>query len=150
MKRFPFLLALLLPSLLNTGCEKENTCGPDEMVNLTSQALTNVYERNTSKSTGTQTFVVNSQAELEKLGNYATHIQKVDFTQYTLLCGVTTAPGGVSVHDQRFQRDCNDRYVYSTRISPGVVTAPTSCFFGLLVDKLPSKTDVKFNLQEVN
>jgi hypothetical protein len=144
--RWSFLLVLSLFSSL--GCEKETPCGASELVTVAAQPVSLVGSH-IGGPNETRTFRVNSQQELEAVVP-ATWAQKlaIDFAQYTLLGGISSRTGGVSLGAQGATQDCNGTYIYSARVGDDPTLSPYTRLFGVLVSKLPAKTKVKFDVHE--
>lgn len=145
------LLPLLLPGLLLLGaCEKkQDLCGPEQFTPVVTQPVQPVVQMNIGRAPGTQTLVINSAADLAAVPLPGMrNLPAIDFTQYTLLGVLPSRVGGIRVGTQTVTQDCAGNYHYSTEVGDSPIAMPSSCFFGVLVDKIPASAQVNFDVQE--
>jgi hypothetical protein len=146
-----FVLLMLIPLLSCFQCEDEAPappdCDPASIQTITTQEISPVLiGSQPGDQLGSRVFQVNSSAELlaavpaEELKSL-----NIDFSRYTLLGGISRNSAGARVRSQLITLDCNDAYTYSATVETIPGQSPTNLFFGLLVPKLPPRTNVLFD-----
>ena len=143
------LLVPALAALLLGACEKkQDLCRPEQYTPVTTQPVSPVVQMNIGRPPGTQTLVINSAADLAAVPLPGVQRLTIDFTRYTLLGVLPSRTGGIWVGAQTVSQDCGGNYYYHTEVGDGPIAMPSSCFYGVLVDKIPASAQINFDVQE--
>ncbi|MGI4867182.1 MAG: hypothetical protein ACRYFZ_24910 [Janthinobacterium lividum] len=93
-----------------------------------------------------QTYVINSQADLQAL-NHCITAPTIDFNRYTLLAGKTKTASCSSVDSQQITQTCATGYTYHVQLAAGLCQASTEVMYCVLVPKIPMGTAVVFDVK---
>ncbi len=137
----------LFLSLMGAGCEKEE----DRDNNLIVKELPVLYLGYNLKPE--ETVIIGDQATFDKVFSkelvaQTSVLQNIDFSKYNVLAGQSSTPSGFANLKHKFFKLKNNSYLYQLDVSYEIAGVPTSFCYGIIVNKLTSETNIKFEVNK--
>jgi hypothetical protein len=77
-------------------------------------------------------------------------LQDIDFSKYNVLAGQSSIPSGFATWKNKFCKLEKNSYLYQLKVSYEEVGVPLNFCYGIIVNKLPSEANVKFEISRIN